>query len=120
MSESQERRIFARVKEHLLTQNCRSEGEWGEMNDCAYRGPNGLKCAVGCLISDEYYRESLEGASVRCELVIEAVQSSLGELLSPMSLVLLASLQNIHDSTEPESWKVELEILEDDLPKETQ
>lgn len=26
-----------------------------------YRGPNGTMCAAGCLIKDEYYRDSLEG-----------------------------------------------------------
>ena len=32
---------------------------------CLYRGPNGLKCAAGHLISDEEYNPSMEGRGAR-------------------------------------------------------
>jgi hypothetical protein len=47
---------FDKVCVHLLTQLQKSVflDSNGSMA-CAYRGPNGLKCAVGCLIPDELY-----------------------------------------------------------------
>lgn len=52
MNELQE--VFTTVSKHLLAQGvaCRNEDD-----DCMYRNEEGLKCAVGCLISDEAYRE---------------------------------------------------------------
>lgn len=36
------------------------ENEYG----CLYRGPNGLRCAIGHCISDEEYREVFEGTGI--------------------------------------------------------
>lgn len=36
----------------------------GVPNGCAYRGTDGTSCAVGCLIPDELYTESIEGAGI--------------------------------------------------------
>jgi len=33
---------------------------WQDGVGCLYRGPNGLKCAIGWLISDDDYKPSLE------------------------------------------------------------
>ena len=43
--------IFDTVSVHLLTQNEKSQ-ESDFYRSCLYRGPNGTKCAVGCLIKD--------------------------------------------------------------------
>lgn len=60
---------------------------------CMYRGPDGLKCAVGHLIEDADYRPAWEGRSVHDLLVTGAAPEHLygnGELLS--------RLQHAHDS----------------------
>jgi hypothetical protein len=53
--------VFNKVEAHLLAQGVRS---MKYLDMCAYRGAGGLRCAVGCLIKDEFYHESLEGLDV--------------------------------------------------------
>lgn len=55
-AEAQE--IFNKVATHLLTQGKRSVASDGS---CMYRGPEGTKCAIGCLIEDDEYHPLLEG-----------------------------------------------------------
>lgn len=50
--------IFYQVQDHLLEQKERSVRENGTM--CLYKNEKGLKCAAGCLISEEEYKESFE------------------------------------------------------------
>ena len=56
-----EQTAFNIVKNHLLTQMTKSmeENEFGD-TQCLYRGPNGTKCAIGALITDEEYKEITE------------------------------------------------------------
>lgn len=54
--------IFDGVMTHLHTQGKRAIGLDGE---CVYRGPNNLKCAVGCLIPEELYNSKMEGNNVK-------------------------------------------------------
>jgi hypothetical protein len=82
--------IFDKVVTHLLTQNARST----DGRKCLYRGPNGNKCAAGCLIDDEHYNPSLENKSALSADVEVALLSS-GIPAGALSLV--GSLQSIHD-----------------------
>ena len=67
-----QQQIFDKVATHLLTQGAKSM-----MGDtCRYRGSNGAKCAVGCLIKDDHYDPILELRSSRSELVKEALIKS--------------------------------------------
>lgn len=94
--------IFDKVVTHLRTQKIPSI----EAGDCLYRGPNGLKCAVGALITDEAYKDSLEDLPVREKLVMEALVNSgvlYEECLKHDSVEsdkidLLADLQHLHDT----------------------
>ena len=54
-------KVFDTVLTHLRTQNRRAVNGSG---GCVYRSPEGLKCAIGCLIPDELYRSSMEGTTV--------------------------------------------------------
>lgn len=92
--------IFDKVYVHLLTQNARSADESG----CLYKNPAGLKCAVGCLIPDEFYDPDIEGASTRNKLLENILIKSLGELSSE-KLNLLDQLQQLHDDTPVTSWE---------------
>ena len=100
--------VFKKVSEHLLTQNEQAlDGNW----ECVYRSDTGLKCAVGCLIDDEFYSEDLEYSVFdRTGSVANALHKS-GVILTNEILDLLRRLQKLHDFKEPESWQEELEKL---------
>lgn len=97
--------VFLKVKEHLLLQNKQS---WLEDNSsCAYRGKDGLKCAVGCLITDEEYTPDIEGNS------IESLHIAV--LVDIKHYDILERLQLIHDETHPSFWKEKLDKIEQTL-----
>jgi hypothetical protein len=75
---------------------------------CRYRAPDGTRCAVGCLITDEAYTPALEGHPVGLDIVRQALEAS-GVGLGPLAL--LAHLQDLHDSTPPVDWVEELKLL---------
>lgn len=86
---------FDIVTKHLLTQNAVSEDEGGT---CMYRGPNGLKCAVGVLIPDELHCPSMEGEPADGWMV--------ADILRPLGhdVELCADLQRIHDIGYTDDW----------------
>lgn len=103
--------VFDTVAKHLLTQNAKS---LSDHETCVYRSKSGLKCAVGCLIADEYYHPELEGGSVYNLDVVVAVMATI-DPLQTLPIVereeiarLLRHLQKIHDSFEPETWPMHL------------
>ena len=59
--------MFDKVSTHLFTQGERAMLPKEAQSDefpaglCAYRAPNGFKCAVGCMIPDEKYDPKMEG-----------------------------------------------------------
>lgn len=53
-------RAFNKVYKHLMKQNRRCENIFG----CLYRGPGGMKCAIGVLIPDSLYNPSFEGDKI--------------------------------------------------------
>jgi len=60
LDSASEQEVFDQVAKHLLTQNKSSRAADGY---CAYRGEDNLRCAAGCLISDDEYDPKMEGAS---------------------------------------------------------
>lgn len=97
--------VFNIMYKHLLTQNkrCTIAIESETEARCRYRGPDGLKCAAGCLIPDEEYNISMEnvgwiGLTNRGQVPREHRD-------------LILDAQMIHDWVEPEDWKAELEKL---------
>ena len=110
--------IFNRVRDHLLTQ-----GEISSRTgvNCAYRGENGMSCAVGCLIPDELYLEAMEGAEVPmrtpkipdgvspnptddAKIILDQVLTKLGFLHESDERYLLGDLQLLHDCARPDTW----------------
>ena len=109
-SMSLDQTIFNRVAAHLLAQGRPSLSD--NEGECAYRGEDDLRCAVGCLIDDAHYSEALEGYSVQHGDVVQAVKSSLGlQHLAPRTADLLGDLQLLHDLTPPEEWREGLKAL---------
>lgn len=85
--------IFDTVAKHLAQQGTRSVLD---EDQCAYRGHNGMKCAVGCLIADGEYTARMDSAEQDC-----GVQDLAQEKILPARLAehvdLLVDLQKAHD-----------------------
>ena len=100
--------IYNKVAKHLLTQNERSVDGDG---CCMYRGNNGLKCAIGCLIKNDYYDCEKEGNTVdeiRVMLYNSDVIAENSSTKNYNKILLMGDLQDVHDNNEPEEWKEEL------------
>lgn len=81
--------VFSQVANHLLNQKARSVREGGH---CVYRGPNGLKCAAGCLIADKEYKPEMDGSNSDWEDVVSRFS------LSSNHKQLIKQLQQAHDA----------------------
>lgn len=101
-SELTRQEVFDIVAEHLLTQRMRSV-EPNDASICLYRGQNGLKCAVGILITDDEYSREMEYKNVS----VLKNKNLLPERLIPHS-GLLTVLQSVHDTPPTKNWKKEL------------
>lgn len=86
---------FDRVVNHLRQQKAKS---LNPDTSCAYRSPEGHRCAVGVLITDEFYSAQLEGKSAR------SLQTVLRAALPGVSFSLLDALQFVHDQYPITSW----------------
>ena len=106
--------VFDKVAAHLLAQGITSSKGHEVGGTCLYRGPNGTKCAVGCLIPDDLYSPNMEGKSVPGSVSPDFpdLDSMLGRVLTQIveqdTFPLLAALQVLHDTIKPEFWDVEL------------
>jgi len=90
--------VFDKVATHLLTQKVKSD----ENGYCMYRGPNGLKCAIGCLIPDDMFMPYFNGCDVNglpLKIIMHIGARNNEDLL------FLSRLQLIHDNHAPNEWK---------------
>jgi len=114
--------VFDRVAKHLLTQNKKARLE--DEDTCAYRGAEGTKCAVGCLITDEAYDYLMEGEALVGVIVRDGSWTALSILpesrghrlanalnasgVPTEAAGLLQCLQDVHDATTPNFWRGQL------------
>lgn len=110
LAEKTEQEVFDYISNHLLTQMQISRldenlsYQMGFQDQlCAYRGVNGLKCAAGCIISDEEYKEEFEAKSWE-HLEKEGKVTSIHSYL-------ITRLQRIHNTVSEEYWESELKDL---------
>ena len=106
--------LFNIVVRHLLTQNKKST--LGPKNySCAYRGADGTKCAIGCLIPDEEYHESLEGVAAWALMQNRNYSDRVGAVLKKRLDVLggnlACDLQDAHDNYPVEMWADQLKKI---------
>jgi hypothetical protein len=104
-------KLFDKDVTHLLTQMEQSISDDGR---CVYRGPNGLKCAIGALIDDKVYHPEIEGRTVCCEQVQKSVAESNGfkvEDLTEQGWNILSTLQGVHDGCKPVKWEEQLKVV---------
>ena len=110
-----EQELFNRVKTHLLNQGAKAETDESthvqRINMCQYHAESGLKCAVGCLITDEAYDFSMEGEDINDDLVYNGLRDS-GIDMSGKTLSILRALQHVHDSHEPSEWSESIDRVE--------
>jgi len=95
LKDATEQQVFDQVASHLLIQNERAE--YG--GACVYHlelSDRTLKCAAGCLISDEEYDPEFEDS---CWENLAAT-----ERVTDHHSALIAELQGCHDDTDPVDW----------------
>lgn len=86
--------IFTKVKAHLLQQGKQSMRQTKPVQICAYRGDEGLKCAIGCLIPDNEYSSCIEGYAIHA-LINNPIQLASATLLKIVDAVGLQFLENL-------------------------
>lgn len=95
---------FKKSVDHMIAQGEPASDANGDR--CLYRGPNGLKCAVGALIPDELYKDSMEGSNVGSMTVgklfvdytNEEGYTSISDKIFDSPLIsVLEALQSVHD-----------------------
>lgn len=101
------REIYERVSAHLLNQAAVSEDENGS---CRLRGANGRKCAIGSLVSDEFYHPDIEGIGIsyyrhaRDGKLPRALYASNVNAYDPGIVDLLCELEQVHDDASIDQW----------------
>ncbi|MFM1991312.1 MAG: hypothetical protein RJA99_4269 [Pseudomonadota bacterium] len=93
--------VLDQVARHLLTQGATSYGRGAIV--CAYRSDGGWRCAAGCLIADDEYREDWEGQNW-ANLCREG-------LVPVTHRALILDLQGLHDCAGPDTWERGLAVI---------
>jgi hypothetical protein len=111
-----EQELFNRVKTHLLNQGERADSDVQNagIDECVYHAPSGLKCAVGCLITDEVYRPTMEFVDVFDEPVYSGLRDS-GIDMSGKTVSILRKMQHVHDCADPSEWSESIDRVEMEL-----
>jgi hypothetical protein len=100
VSPNSEQEVFDLAVTHLRTQGRRSiVTALSGRDHCAYRGSDGLKCAIGVMIPDELYSPDMEGASLALSLIVDTLPPA----VQKMSMEYLHALQMCHDA--PRAWR---------------
>ena len=81
------------------------------MGRCAYRGPDGLQCAIGCLIPDRLYDPKMEGNEMGNIVNLMVTYPKLRKFLGKKNDDFLLELQRAHDFDEVKSWKSRLRSI---------
>lgn len=91
--------ISEKIRDHLTKQRKQSKSVYAgsKVPSCAYRGDNGLMCAVGCLITDEVYTPDLESQCADTRDVVHALMNSLGFDITEKIEQLCTDWQLYHD-----------------------
>ena len=65
-------------------------------------------CAVGCLISDDFYSQDFEGRTIErsCQVWDAVKLSNPLWKMTDASHEMLKKLQSVHDNNDPEDWEV--------------
>lgn len=109
MRQRLKQKIFNKVVRHLLKQNKKSL-KYDNIT-CAYRGKDGVQCAIGCLIPDEDYTKAMD---IHPDIIlnypnkISSFLKEKGYMKSFEDQEFLIGLQGIHDSYDIYYWRTQL------------
>ena len=98
--------IFTKSATHLLRQGGKSI-TFAPNKICAYRGNDGMECAIGCLIPDALYNRGMEARIVADMMLFPGIPDLLGEA----NIDLLEALQLVHDMRGVSDWETELRAV---------
>lgn len=94
--------VFNRALSHLRTQGKKSVGHIG----CAYRGDDGMKCAIGIFIPDSKYDYDMENNTVDCACVFDVLPKT----VSRTGARFLSDIQSyLHDEIVDDRFQESLE-----------
>jgi hypothetical protein len=107
--------IFDTVARHLLSQGKKCEIPTTPHEDgvCMYRY-NGMACAVGVLIPDDLYNESMEGYTISVLIGTHLPRRHRRYTFPDWicdNIDFIVELQRVHDWEEPRDWVSKLEEL---------
>lgn len=89
-------KLFNEAGEKVIAQGRQSIDK--SSNTCVYRGPNGIKCAVGHLITDEQIAKYIIRPSSGVELFTITLLEEIAPGVNPsVAVEFLGSLQGCHD-----------------------
>jgi len=77
---------------------------------CAYRGLKGMKCAIGCVIDDQFYHHTLENCTVYDANVQKAIMQSLPSY--EINEDFLNYMQYVHDKHSTHNWKSQFALFQ--------
>ena len=83
-----------KIYQHLKQQGKVAVNSYGS---CVYRSPDGSKCAVGCLITDEAYDPKMEMDGVSDSDVVQEVLRNSGIEINKDTISFLGCWQGFHD-----------------------
>lgn len=89
--------IYQKAANHLKEMVYNNKPAINGSGDCMYRSPNG-PCAIGFLISDEVYKETLEGETADDPIIVRSVAKSQGIPTYSIDPNKLLELQEVHDN----------------------
>lgn len=96
--------VFDHIVLHLRTQGVQSRTPNGKRS--LYRGPDGTKCAIGCLIPDDRYNPVIEGDDVEYVWQTTDMLSGIARCTD-----LLSDMQDAHDRCGPARWEDQFQYI---------
>lgn len=100
MDETKKLVIFKKSVRGLLKQNKKSLCD----GNCVYLSPEGLRCAIGMLITKESYDPRIENESPASNIVQKTLDKCGIYVDTESDILFLKALQSIHDANEPYEW----------------
>lgn len=107
LADATAQQVFDQVVAHLRKQGRASKDY--KTGGCFYRGPEGLKCAAGCLISDDEYVDRMDIRNGHDTYWLDLIEDGL--VPTSRHNLLISCLQDIHDDRDPYDWEREFERL---------
>lgn len=112
-----EQEFFDTAALHLLKQGTRATFPLDDSTDltqrltCAYRAPDGTKCAIGCFITNEQYDPKMEDNSAAAVQNEYRLPQFTNLKMTYDSIV--EKMQSLHDYESPAEWRAKLKALGD-------